>query len=607
VPGHKNVLLSGYSTVLGQKMTVVKGCRGVWLVIRKSLENGYLSFHVGQDGIDLSPVISEVGLLPLMAYTSIQGTLKASPDGRTLGYASYRFVVNDIVNYQMPGGIELYDFEQCSGKVKNPRLLDTGKAFYGLCFSPDNTRLYATQSDNVLGTGFLIGKVFQYNMTLPNFIDIANSKTTILENLPTIERATNGSCTLPFRYGLGDMKIGPDGKIYLLNQSEHTCLQSVNPAVSNPGMAIHIIHQPNNLGPACNPEINAIYNSINGMYGKSIPVIDFPRDIVRAPVQLPDTITGSTYNVVNCFRDSLVLSAANDKACYLWDDGSTGASRTVRESGKYYVHYYADCDVTVDTYHVNFVRLPEIANLQFGCPGMIALKIEVSNGNRAAFTYQLIDDNGNLSGKQQGTGDISFTGLADGNYRLQVSTEFGCDTSIEIKLEAYPAPILITSPMDSTIHYGDSIELQATGAIYYTWSPMATLDSPTKANPVARPFRSTEYMVIGLNEYGCRDTGYVKINIDYYMPDMIPNAFSPNSDGINDVFRLEGVTYQKVRVFSIYNRYGERIFTASHAQSGWDGTFQNKPCDPGTYYYFIQLDYPDGRTKALKGDVHLIR
>jgi gliding motility-associated-like protein len=606
VPGQKNVLISGYGTVLGPRMTAIQGCNGVWLVIRKTIENKYLSFHVGQTGINPQPVVSEVGLLPILSYDGIVGMMKSSPDGKTLVFASHR-LVNNIVNDQIPGAVELYDFEKCSGKITDPRLLDTGKSFYGVCFSPDNTRFYVTQNDTVSGTGMAVGKVFQYNMTLPNLIDIVNSKTMILENLPTIQRNNNGMCDGQYRYGLGDMKIGPDGKIYLPNQSEQTCLQSVNPAISNPGMAIHVIHQPNNLGPACNPEINAIYNSINGMYCPDYFKGNFPRDIIRAPFHSPDTLTGSTINVVNCYRDSLVLSAVNDKACYFWDNGSTEQSRTVYGSGKYYVHYSADCHVTVDIYHVNFVHLPEIAPLQFGCPAMITLKIAAGSGNQVVFNYQLIDENGNLCGTQQGADDISFTGLTDGNYKLQISTELGCDTTIDVKLEAYPAPILITNPMDSTIHYGDSIQLHATGAIYYIWSPMATLDSPTKANPVARPLKPTEYMVIGLNEYGCRDTGYVKINIDYYMPDMIPNAFSPNGDGINDVFRLEGATYQKVRDFNIYNRYGQRVFTTRRAQLGWDGTFQNKPCDPGTYYYLIQLDYPDGKTKTLKGDVHLIR
>jgi gliding motility-associated-like protein len=133
------------------------------------------------------------------------------------------------------------------------------------------------------------------------------------------------------------------------------------------------------------------------------------------------------------------------------------------------------------------------------------------------------------------------------------------------------------------------------------------LDTATIASPLARPLKPTLYEVIGINEYGCRDTAYCRVHINYDMPDYIPNAFSPNGDGLNDVFRPAGITYQKLSVFKVFNRYGNEVYSGTDPAQGWDGTYKGKPCEPGTYYYLIALVYPDGRTQSYKGDLTLIR
>ncbi|WP_414711802.1 gliding motility-associated C-terminal domain-containing protein [Sphingobacterium sp. UBA7253] len=69
---------------------------------------------------------------------------------------------------------------------------------------------------------------------------------------------------------------------------------------------------------------------------------------------------------------------------------------------------------------------------------------------------------------------------------------------------------------------------------------------------------------------------------------------------------LAGLTYQKIRLFEIYNRFGQKVFSGTGA-GGWNGTQNGLPCEMGTYHYLIVLDYPDGKSKTFKGDVLLLR
>lgn len=612
VAGQHNVVLSGYNTVNGSRMTAVKGCNGVWLVIRNILENKYSSFLVGTNGLNNDAVFSECGLYPVGRYYGEGVTLKASPNGRMLVTGFSGKYVQDIIR----GGVELYDFEPCSGKFKNPRLLDTGYVSVGFCFSPDNSKLYVSENETVVPTSnppYLgnteLGHIYQYDVSLVDEASIINSKTLIGTNPPTIIADPFVGCIIQSRFGLGDMKLGPDGKIYLLNQSKKDACNYWGPNNSNPAMAFHIIHQPDNAGMACQLELNAIYN--NWGYGNppamlnSSSYTELPRDVITFKVPA-DTINGQSHYVMNCFKDSIVLLAEN-YACYAWDNGIKDSMRTAYEPGTYYVNYYRDCTVSTDTYHVEFIKLPDVQAMQYGCANDLTIKAFVHQTNNVNYEYHLKDASGTTVRRDTSKSGFTAPYLVEGSYLLTVSAPQGCDTTIPITLKAYPLTELIVSPTDTLIKYGDSLRLNASGAISFLWWPTSLLDSAMLATPMARPLKPTLFTVIGINEYGCLDTGWVNVSIDFSMPDMVPNAFSPNGDGINDVFKIAGATYQKVREFNIFNRLGQRIFSTLDAGSGWDGTQKGTPCDAGTYYYLIKLDYPDGTTKTYKGDVALIR
>ena len=92
------------------------------------------------------------------------------------------------------------------------------------------------------------------------------------------------------------------------------------------------------------------------------------------------------------------------------------------------------------------------------------------------------------------------------------------------------------------------------------------------------------------------------------MSECIPSAFTPNGDGLNDVFRLCNMMYQRLIEFSVFNRWGQMVFhNTTDPKKGWDGTFNGTPQDIGVYNYLIILSRPDGTNITYKGEVTLIR
>lgn len=204
-----------------------------------------------------------------------------------------------------------------------------------------------------------------------------------------------------------------------------------------------------------------------------------------------------------------------------------------------------------------------------------------------------------------------FAGLpSDYHYTLVATTPLAhCSGQNEMTIHVVP-PFHFTSvtPADTIIDYGEKVQMDAEGnAIAWVWLPVDYLDEPTLQKPTAQPTKSMQYMVMGMDKYGCRDTGFVNIQVKYQPNFFIPTAFTPNGDGKNDVFRIENVQFEKLLTFKIYNRLGQLVFDTKNVINGWDGTFNGKPAAADTYFYVIEVVLPDGTHQTFKGDITLVR
>ena len=181
-------------------------------------------------------------------------------------------------------------------------------------------------------------------------------------------------------------------------------------------------------------------------------------------------------------------------------------------------------------------------------------------------------------------------------------------------------PILVSAPptiapnQAISIRYGQSATLEpiVTGTILsWLWTPGTGLSDSTIENPVAAPLTTTDYK-LKIVSAGCgTDSGYILV--DVYTPLNIPNAFTPNGDGHNDIlYVLGGPLGSQIEDFSVFNRWGATVFHAHDAtpgdpSAGWNGYLHGQPAPPDTYVYQVVMRYSDGSRQIYKGTVILIR
>ncbi|MEN9569271.1 MAG: hypothetical protein RL172_502 [Bacteroidota bacterium] len=151
------------------------------------------------------------------------------------------------------------------------------------------------------------------------------------------------------------------------------------------------------------------------------------------------------------------------------------------------------------------------------------------------------------------------------------------------------------------------VQLQATGGLLYEWSPASSLNNINIANPVATGTSSQVYRVRAYTPAGCESFDEVAITI-FNQPDLyVPTAFSPDGNGLNDIFKVIPVGIARFDNCRIYNQYGQLIFSTSNARQGWDGTYRGKPQPAGTYVWVTSGINYKGLPVVKKGTVVLIR
>jgi gliding motility-associated-like protein len=199
------------------------------------------------------------------------------------------------------------------------------------------------------------------------------------------------------------------------------------------------------------------------------------------------------------------------------------------------------------------------------------------------------------------------TPKANTKYFAVLTDKDNCSDTFRVNVVVRPLPEVHIINNDTTLKYGESVQLLVYGGYLYSWQPVSTLTNPNIVNPVATPTHPTTYYVWGLAENGCRNIDSVRVNIDYRDNLFVPSAFTPNGDGKNDVFKVANLTFQRLQEFRVFNRWGQEIFSTTDVKKGWDGTWKGVPQDMGAYQYLVKVAYPDGLIETYKGNVTLIR
>lgn len=204
-----------------------------------------------------------------------------------------------------------------------------------------------------------------------------------------------------------------------------------------------------------------------------------------------------------------------------------------------------------------------------------------------------------------------------GIYSVIATTECGnfYDT---IRVENVATPLTVSLGENQIIEQGDPLLLNAVtngmGTFHFKWQANgdSTLSCTDCPHPNAKPLFSSTYNITITDVNGCTATDELAVEVIPVRNIFAPTAFSPNNDGINDIFYLQGKSDAKVIYLRIFDRWGNQVF---HVQNGllndpiygWNGSVRSKLVSPQTFAYVAELEFPDGIRKRLQGEVSLVK
>lgn len=191
-------------------------------------------------------------------------------------------------------------------------------------------------------------------------------------------------------------------------------------------------------------------------------------------------------------------------------------------------------------------------------------------------------------------------------YTVVVFNSFGCSDTLQSTVNVWRKPVANAGP-DKKIREGQSTLLEGTAAgtgISWYWTPAAYLSSATALQPTASPVQNATYTLHVVSSNGC-GTSTDDVFVRVYKNVAIPNAFSPNGDGVHDTWQIEALETYPQAIVEVYNRNGQLLFRNQGYSRQWNGTYNGKPVPVGTYYYIIDLK-EEGFAK-LSGWLMLLR
>ncbi|CAN5177672.1 hypothetical protein BH09BAC1_BH09BAC1_01170 [soil metagenome] len=205
--------------------------------------------------------------------------------------------------------------------------------------------------------------------------------------------------------------------------------------------------------------------------------------------------------------------------------------------------------------------------------------------------------------------------LAQGPYSVSVTDDNKCAVVLSQSLVSPSQLFVSLAASADTVKFGETVKLTATpgsgviGVPVYDWTPSGNLSCIDCATPEAGPLTDGSYIytVRIADDKGCDAEAQVRILVDLYDRVLyVPNVFTPNGDGRNDIFNVYGYGYNEM-LLQVFNRWGEKMFETTDPKAGWDGTFKGELMIPGVYVYQVTVYYLDGQEGYKKGSITLLK
>ncbi len=368
-----------------------------------------------------------------------------------------------------------------------------------------------------------------------------------------------------------------------------------------------------------------VSDSTNGCVDSAI--VDVQQDVTQvfAKTKANDTL--------KCSNKTITLSGSGSSIGYLYTyqwftrnghlvKDSTTLNPTVDQPGEYYLivgNKNNNCGA-IDSV---FVKLDTakpvsiyVSNSPPSCYGecTAVLSIDSVAGGTRPYLFSL---DGSVY-----TYNSVFKNQCAGNFHVYAQDANGCmvDTTASILQSAQPT---ISIGSDTLIKLGDSVFLKIVSSIpdsaikKVVWSPVSSDSVCAKdslcTQQTVRPFVQTFFKATLTDKNGCAYSATATVSIDKNKPMFIPTAFSPGSIGANSLFLIYGSpVIKKIKSLEVYNRWGGKIFaqydfSTDDPTKGWDGTLNGRILEPQVFVYWIEVEYQDGKTETIQGDVTLIR
>ncbi|MBV6443396.1 MAG: hypothetical protein EPGJADBJ_05135 [Saprospiraceae bacterium] len=347
---------------------------------------------------------------------------------------------------------------------------------------------------------------------------------------------------------------------------------------------------------------------------------------VNADVTAPVAEAGPAFSIA-CYGETGLLDGSGSSGAanlaFQWtsSDGSivSGANTpapTIDEPGTYVLLVTIPANGCTDTDEVVITPKAPLAELDVRQPACYgdkgAIVVKQVNGGKPPIRYSL--DNGATFT----TGNL-FTNLVPGTYTLLAIDAEGCSATVSAVIEEGEL-LEITVEPKVTIRIGDTYQINALVSVPLSdlssivWTPPTGLSCDTCLNPVASPFTSTQYHIEVKSLAGCKDREPLLLIVDKRVDVYIPNIFSPNGDGDNDVFMIFGEESRinKIKSFQVFSRWGELVmehydFLPNDPNYGWDGKHRGEDMNPAVFVWYAVIEFIDGSEVLFEGDVTLKR
>lgn len=378
--------------------------------------------------------------------------------------------------------------------------------------------------------------------------------------------------------------------------------------------------------PTYNPNIGNVLTFTNEVFRYRVG-IDNGFQQISVQGTPPPVVTLSNYNGMSYYdakydriiwarKDgiwALNLQSASSNLSYVWSNNTTGTRTIVSptQTTTYYLTVGDGVSTCRDSVTLTIPVAPTISNQSF-CQGATVPSIQLASSN-PLITYSWQNSNTNIGLSSNGTGNIpSFVATGVGgptqSATITVTPKIrGCDgIDNSFSYTIFPGATANAGP-DATIIAGDTYAMRATGSSgSYLWSPAIGLSNASSLNPLASPITTTTYRLRVTSNQGCVASDDMTLTVVPYCIKPL-NAFTPNGDGINDLwFITNGSCLTKAKV-QVFNRYGAKVFEDNNYRNNWDGTYNGKPLPDGTYYYIISFLLINDKVETRSGSVTILR